>query len=116
MHLFMAIQISLLAFVVLTLFLKRTKNYLSVEEANKLMGGLFAGVVIVKFNGMTELQMMIKRLPIFYKQRELLLLPGWALLSSIVILNIPISLIETGIWTFLTYFAIGYAPTTIRYN
>ena len=115
-HIFKAVQIAVQAFVVMTLFVKTKKNIFSVEGANKFMGALFAGVVIVKFNGMTELQMMINRLPIFYKQRELLHLPGWALLLSIVILSIPMSIIETGIWTCLTYFTIGYAPTAIRYN
>lgn len=113
-HIFKAIQIGIMAFVVMTLFLKTNKNYLSAEAVNKFMGALFAGVVLVKFNGMTELQMTIKRLPIFYKQRELLHLPGWALVSSVVILSLPMSIIEAGIWTSLTYFAVGFAPTAIR--
>jgi len=33
-------------------------------------------VAAVNFNGMTELTMTVKRLPKFYKQRELLRLPG----------------------------------------
>ncbi|XP_020250200.1 ABC transporter G family member 45-like isoform X2 [Asparagus officinalis] len=115
LHIFMAMQIATMALVVMTLFLKTKTIQVSAESANKLLGSLFAGVVIVKFNGMTELQMMINRLPIFYKQRELLNLPGWALLSSIVILSIPMSIIETGIWTCLTYFSIGYAPSVIRF-
>lgn len=114
-HIFKSVQISVLALVASTLFLNNQKNQVSLDVANKFMGALYAGVVIVKFNGMTELQMMIKRLPIFYKQRELLHLPGWALLLSVVILSIPISLVEAGIWTSLTYFAVGFTPTLIRF-
>jgi hypothetical protein len=79
------------------------------------MGSLFIAVVIVNFNGMTEIAMTIKRLPTFYKQRELLALPGWALLSSAYLISLPMSLLETGLWTSLTYYVIGYAPSFLRY-
>ena len=115
-HMFKIIQIALLALVIMTLFFHTEMNHSSVSGGSKFMGALFSGVVIVKFNGMTELQMTIRRLPIFYKQRQLVLLPGWALLSSVLILSLPMSLIETGIWTCLTYFAIGFAPSAIRYD
>ncbi|XP_073011839.1 ABC transporter G family member 45-like isoform X1 [Typha latifolia] len=114
-HIFKTIQITFLAFVIMTLFLRTEMNHHSVEDGNKYMGALFTAVVIVNFNGMTELAMTIRRLPIFYKQRELLALPGWALLSSIYILSLPMSLVETGIWTCLTYFVIGFAPSVIRF-
>ncbi|KAJ6851228.1 ABC transporter G family member 45-like isoform X4 [Iris pallida] len=114
-HIFKTVQIVLLAFVIMTLFLRTEMNYRSIADGNKFMGAIFAGVVILKFNGMTELHMIISRLPTFYKQRELLLLPGWALLSSVFILSLPVSLIETGIWTCLTYFVIGFAPSAIRF-
>lgn len=71
---------------------------------------------VVNFNGMTELTMTVKRLPVFYKQREQLGLPGWAILCSIFLINIPISLMETGLWTCSTYYAIGYAPSPVRYS
>jgi hypothetical protein len=64
---------------------------------------------------MTEIAMTIKRLPTFYKQRELLALPGWAVLSSVFLIGLPMSLVETGLWTSLTYYVIGYAPSFIRY-
>ncbi|KAG0460355.1 hypothetical protein HPP92_020243 [Vanilla planifolia] len=114
-HLFKNIQIILLALVIMTLFLQADKDPYSIETGNKIIGAIFAGVVIVKFNGMTELSMTTRRLPVFYKQRELLRLPGWALLLSIYILSLPMSLTETGIWTSLTYFTIGYAPSAIRF-
>ena len=75
------IQIALLALVIMTLFLHTELNHSSVSYGNKFMGEFFSGVVIVKFNGLAELQMTMRRFPIFYKQRQLLLLPGWALLS-----------------------------------
>ncbi|XP_020691517.1 ABC transporter G family member 45 isoform X1 [Dendrobium catenatum] len=114
-HIFKSIQIMILALVTMTLFLRTNMDHHSIAGGNKFIGAIFTGVVIVNFNGMTELAMIVKRLPVFYKQRELMLLPGWALLFSIYILSIPLTLIETGIWTSLTYFVIGYAPSATRF-
>jgi len=86
----------------------------TIFDGNKYMGDLFMAVAAVNFNGMTELTMTVKRLPIFYKQRELLRLPGWAILCSTFLISIPMSLMETGLWTCSTYFAIGYAPSPVR--
>jgi ABC-2 type transporter len=89
-------------------------NHQTVMDGNIYLGALFMGIMVINFNGMTELAMTIKRLPIFYKQRELLNLPGWAVLSSIFLLSIPISLLETSIWIGLTYYGIGFAPSPSR--
>ncbi|CAL5000759.1 unnamed protein product [Urochloa decumbens] len=114
-HIFKTIQITIMALVISTPFLRTKMSHKSVLDANKYMGALFMAVVIVNFNGMTEIAMTIKRLPTFYKQRELLALPGWALLCSVFLISIPISLVETGLWTGLTYYVIGYAPSPIRF-
>ncbi|XP_068650334.1 ABC transporter G family member 45-like [Aristolochia californica] len=114
-HIFKIVQISFLAFVIMTVFLRTNMKHNSIIDGNKYMGVVFCGVVIVKFNGMTELTMTALRLPIFYRQRELLFLPGWALLLSIFLLSIPMSLIESGIWTTLTYFTVGFAPSAARF-
>uniref|UniRef100_J3MUY2 ABC transporter domain-containing protein n=1 Tax=Oryza brachyantha TaxID=4533 RepID=J3MUY2_ORYBR len=115
LHMFKAIQIIILAFVTSTLFLRTEENHNSIKGANKYMGALFLAIVVPNFNGMTELGMTIRRMPTFYKQRELLALPGWALLSSIYLINLPLSLVETSLWSCLTYYAIGYAPSPIRF-
>jgi ABC-2 type transporter len=114
LHIFKTIQISFIAFVITTLFLRTRMNHQTVMDGNIYLGALFMGIMVINFNGMTELAMTIKRLPIFYKQRELLNLPGWAVLSSIFLLSIPISLLETSIWIGLTYYGIGFAPSPSR--
>ncbi|KAM0913296.1 hypothetical protein ACQ4PT_012244 [Festuca glaucescens] len=115
LHIFKIVQITVLALVISTVYVRTNMNQKSVLDANKYMGSLFIAVVIVNFNGMTEIAMTIKRLPTFYKQRELLGLPGWALLSSAYLISLPISLLETGLWTSLTYYVIGYAPSFLRF-
>jgi hypothetical protein len=116
LHIFKIVQITVLAFVISTVYVRTNMSQKSVLDANKYMGSLFIAVVIVNFNGMTEIAMTIKRLPTFYKQRELLGLPGWALLSSAYLISLPMSILETGLWTSLTYYVIGYAPSFLRYS
>ncbi|TVU11154.1 hypothetical protein EJB05_44721 [Eragrostis curvula] len=114
-HIFKAVQITFLAFVLGTLFFRTEMDHNTVIDGNKYMGALFMSISVVNFNGMTELTMTVKRLPVFYKQRELLGLPGWAILCSIFLINIPMSLMETGLWTCSTYYTIGYAPSPVRF-
>ncbi|XP_078174137.1 ABC transporter G family member 45-like isoform X2 [Carex rostrata] len=115
LHIFKTIQISFVAFVITTLFLRTRMKHQTVMDGNIYLGALFIGIMVVNFNGMTEMAMTIKRLPIIYKQRDLLNLPSWAVLSSISILSIPISLLETSIWTGLTHYGIGFAPSPTRF-
>ena len=115
-HIFKAIQIIFLSFVLATIFFRTEMNHNTVFDGNKFMGSFFMGIAVVNFNGMTELAIIIKRLPTFYKQREVLGLPRWAILCSIFLVNIPMSLMETGLWTCSTYYSIGYAPSPMRYH
>eukprot|EP00268_Persea_americana_P059369 TRINITY_DN7275_c2_g1_i2.p1 TRINITY_DN7275_c2_g1~~TRINITY_DN7275_c2_g1_i2.p1 ORF type:complete len:1223 (-),score=195.79 TRINITY_DN7275_c2_g1_i2:74-3238(-) len=114
-HLFKAVQILVLAFVVMTLFLRTVMKHDSIADANRYMGAVVSGAVVMNLTSLTELITTIRRLPTFYRQKELMLLPGWALLMSIFILSLPMSLIETGIWTCLSYFVIGFAPSAARF-
>ncbi|TVU11150.1 hypothetical protein EJB05_44717, partial [Eragrostis curvula] len=114
-QIFKTVQITFLAFVLATLFFRTEMKHDTIFDGNKYMGALFMAVAAVNFNGMAELTMTVNRLPIFYKLRELLGLPGWAILLSIFLLSIPTSLLESGLWTFSTYYAIGFAPSPIRF-
>jgi hypothetical protein len=105
-----------LAFVTATLFFRSEMNQDTVLDGVKYLGALFMGVIVINFNCTVELGMVTKRLPIFYKQRELLELPGWPLVCSVFLTSLPVSLMESGLWTFSTYYAIGYAPSAIRYS
>ncbi|CAM0879339.1 unnamed protein product [Alopecurus aequalis] len=115
LHIFTGLQMTVLALVTSTIFFRTNMNHESVLDANKYMGALLMAVMIVNFNGMIEIAMTIKRLPTFYKQRDLLALPGWALLSPAFLISIPMSLVQTGLWTSLTYYMIGYGPSFIRF-
>lgn len=84
------------------------------EDGGTYMGALFFTVLVAMFNGISELNMAIMKLPVFYKQRDFLFYPSWAYSLPPWILKIPIALIEVAIWEGISYYAIGYDPNIGR--
>ena len=78
------------------------------------MGALFFGVGMLMFNGMADLALTIAKLPVFYKQRDLLFFPAWSYALPTWILKIPITFVEVGVWVVLTYYVIGFDPNVGR--
>ena len=85
-----------------------------VNDGIIFMGALFIGLITHLFNGFAELAMSIAKLPVFYKQRDLLFFPAWAYALPTWILKIPISFIECGLYVALTYYVIGFDPSVNR--
>lgn len=97
-----------MATISMTLFL-RTKMHKNTEaDGGIYMGALFYALLMIMFNGFSELAMSILKLPVFYKQRDLLFFPPWAYSLPAWILKIPITLIEVSIWVAMTYYTTGY--------
>lgn len=86
----------------------------TLTDGGIFMGALFFAVVLILFNGMSELSLTILKLPVFYKQRDLLFFPAWTYALPTWILKIPISLVETAFWVGMTYYVIGYDPNVGR--
>ncbi|KAK7829378.1 abc transporter g family member 39 [Quercus suber] len=82
-----------------------------IEDGGKYYGALFFNLISAMFNGMAELSLTMFRLLVFFKQRDFLFHPAWAFGLTICLLRIPLSLMESGIWTCLTY---GFAPAPSR--
>lgn len=78
------------------------------------MGALFFALVSLMFNGFTELAMTVAKLPVFYKQRDLLFYPSWSYALPTWILKIPIAFAEVAVWVGLTYYVIGFDPNVGR--
>ncbi|KAK9279081.1 hypothetical protein L1049_012756 [Liquidambar formosana] len=114
-YIFKTTQITIMAIIALTVFLRTEMKYGKLDNAAKFWGALFFSLINVMFNGMAELPMTIFRLPVFFKQRDLLFYPAWAFGLPIFVLRIPISLLESGIWIALTYYTIGFAPSASRF-
>ncbi|KAJ0700763.1 putative ABC transporter, AAA+ ATPase domain, ABC-2 type transporter [Helianthus annuus] len=104
-----------MAVVSMTVFLRTKMHRDTIENGGIYLGSLFFGVVMIMFNGMSEISMTIAKLPVFYKQRDFLFYPSWAYALPSWIVKIPVSFIEAGLWTILTYYVIGYDPQFTRF-
>ncbi|XP_039118156.1 LOW QUALITY PROTEIN: pleiotropic drug resistance protein 2-like [Dioscorea cayenensis subsp. rotundata] len=114
-YVFKTTQITIMSVIALTVFLRTKMPHETIADGGKFFGALFYSLVNVMFNGMAELAMTVDRLPVFYKQRDLLFYPPWAFGLSYWLLKIPLSLVESGIWVVLTYYPIGFAPAASRF-
>jgi len=100
----------------MTLFLRTEMHRDSVTDGGIYVGAMFFIVVVIMFNGMAEISMTLAKLPVFYKQRDLLFFPAWIYALPTWILKIPITFIEVAIMVFITYFVIGFDPNVGRYK
>jgi len=115
LYIFKTIQLMIVATITMILFLRTQMNHDTIAGGGKFLGALFFSLVIMMFNGMAEVQMTLRRLPVFYKQRDYFFFPPWAFGLSMCILRIPLSLLESAIWLSITYYGIGFAPAASRY-
>ncbi|XP_058004741.1 pleiotropic drug resistance protein 1 isoform X1 [Hevea brasiliensis] len=114
-YIFKLIQLTFMAMVSMTLFLRTEMHRDNITDGGVYLGALFFTVIMVMFNGMAELSMTIARLPVFYKQRELLFYPAWAYSLPTWILKIPVTVTESAVFAVLTYYVIGFDPNVERF-
>jgi len=86
----------------------------TVTDGGLYLGAVFFGVLMIMFNGMSELSLTVFKLPIFFKQRDLLFFPAWSYALPSWIVKVPITFIEVGGYVFLTYYVIGFDPNVGR--
>jgi hypothetical protein len=86
----------------------------TVTDGGIYLGAVFFGVLSIMFNGFSELALTVFKLPVFFKQRDLLFFPAWSYTIPSWILKIPITFIEVGCYVFLTYYVIGFDPNVGR--
>ncbi|RVW77075.1 Pleiotropic drug resistance protein 1 [Vitis vinifera] len=113
-YIFKLTQLTIVAMIAMTIFLRTEMHKNTTEDGNIYTGALFFTVMMVMFNGMSELAMTILKLPVFYKQRGLLFYPAWAYALPSWFLKIPITFVEVGVWVFITYYVIGFDPNVGR--
>lgn len=97
-----------MATISMTLFLRTEMPKNSEADGGIYMGALFYALLMIMFNGFSELAMSIMKLPVFYKQRDLLFFPPWAYSLPTWVLKMPITLLEVAIWVVMTYYTTGY--------
>ncbi|CAL9134814.1 unnamed protein product [Musa textilis] len=113
-YIFKAVQLVIMAVIAMTVFLRTEQHRESVDDGATYNGALFYGIVTIMFNGFSELAMTILKLPVFFKQRDLLFYPAWSYTIPTWILKIPIALAEVAVWVFTTYYVIGFDPNVGR--
>ncbi|XVF22005.1 hypothetical protein REPUB_Repub12eG0137200 [Reevesia pubescens] len=113
-YVFRSTQIVILALITMTVFI-RSRMKIDQVHASYYMGSLFNALIRLVCNGLSELPLSGSRLPVFYKQRDFYFYPAWAYSIPSTILKIPLSLLDAVLWTFLTYYVIGYSPEPGRF-
>ncbi|RWW68747.1 hypothetical protein BHE74_00023699 [Ensete ventricosum] len=113
-YIFKATQLTIMAIVAMTVFLRTKMPRETETDGLTYLGALFFAVVMVMFNGFSELAMTLMKLPVFFKQRDLLFYPAWSYTIPTWILKIPIAFIEVAVWVFTTYYVIGFDPNVGR--
>ncbi|XP_024523228.1 ABC transporter G family member 35 [Selaginella moellendorffii] len=114
-YVFKSVQIVIMAFVAMTVFLRTRMHQRNLNDANAYLGALFFSLITIMFNGFSEVSITITRLPVFFKQRDLLFHPAWAYTLPTYALSLPFAMIESFIWTAMTYYVEGLAPEAGRF-
>ncbi|KAJ3670859.1 hypothetical protein LUZ60_008285 [Juncus effusus] len=109
-YIFKSCQLIIMAFIASTVFLRTNMHKDSTSSGGIYMGALFFSIIMIMFNGLSEIALTIVKLPVFFKQRDLLFYPAWAYTLPSWIIKIPISFVEVGIWVFSIYYVIGFDP------
>lgn len=103
-----------MASIAMTVFLRTNMAKNTTTDGGIYFGALFYAVIMIMFNGYSELALSILKLPSFYKQRDLLFFPAWAYALPTWILKIPVTFFEVALWTIFTYYTIGFDPDISR--
>ncbi|XP_058208544.1 pleiotropic drug resistance protein 1-like isoform X1 [Rhododendron vialii] len=114
-YIFKLTQLILMAFITVTVFLRIEMPKKTLEDGGIFMGALFFTLIMIMFNGYSEITLSIMKLPIFYKQRDFLFFPAWAYTLPTWFLKIPVTFVEVGAWVFLTYYVVGFDPDAGRF-
>ncbi|KAJ9179246.1 hypothetical protein P3X46_011056 [Hevea brasiliensis] len=109
------VQIIIVAIIASTVFIKPRMHTRNEADGAIYVGALLFTMIINMFNGFAELTLMISRLPVFYKQRDLLFHPPWTFTLPTFLLTLPMSIIESIVWVCITYYSIGFAPEASRF-
>ncbi|KAF0936150.1 hypothetical protein E2562_038962 [Oryza meyeriana var. granulata] len=114
-YIFKITQLTILAFLSMTVFLRTKMLDGKISDGTKFLGALTFNLITVLFNGFSELNMTVKKLPVFYKHRDLLFFPAWTFGLANILLKVPVSLVEAAVWVVITYYVMGFAPAAGRF-
>ncbi|VFQ84640.1 unnamed protein product [Cuscuta campestris] len=111
---FKFIQLFMIISIMMSVFFRSTMHHDTLEDGAIYLGALYFAILMVLFNGFLEVPMIIAKLPVLYKHRDLRLYPCWTFTFPSWILSIPTSLAESVIWVAATYYTVGFDPQITR--
>ncbi|KAI3777844.1 hypothetical protein L1987_47647 [Smallanthus sonchifolius] len=114
-YVFRTIQILFISFICTTLYLRTIMHQRNEIDGSLYIGALLGSMLINMFNGLADLSFTVMRLPVVYKQRDLMFHPPWAFTLPVFLLRIPISMIESVLWTVILYWGVDLAPDPGRF-
>lgn len=115
-HIFKLVQLIFIGFVSSTVFFRTEMHHRNEDDGAIYIGALIFAMIVNMFNGYADLALTIFRLPVFFKQRDLLFHPAWTFTLPTILLRIPLSLLESAVWMVMTYYTVGFAPQPSRYD
>ncbi|XP_016479945.1 ABC transporter G family member 32 isoform X2 [Nicotiana tabacum] len=107
-------QLFLIILIMMSVFFRSTMHHDTLEDGAVYLGALYFAILMVLFNGFLEVPMLIAKLPVLYKQRDLHFYPCWTYTLPSWILSIPTSILESFIWVAATYYVVGFDPQITR--
>ena len=113
-YVFTTLGTIIVALIGSTVFFRTNMHTRNETDGTTYLGAIIFSIVNNMFNAYVELAGTIKRLPVFYKHRDLLFHPAWTYTLPNTLLKIPISLFEAIVWTAVTYYTTGYSPEASR--
>ncbi|KMT16880.1 hypothetical protein BVRB_2g043550 [Beta vulgaris subsp. vulgaris] len=114
LYIFKYIQLLLITLIMVTVFFRKTMHHNTLEDGGVYLGAIYFSIVMTLFNGFMEVPMLIQKLPVLYKHRDLRFYPCWVYTLPSWILSIPFSFIESAIWVGITYYLVGFDPEITR--
>ena len=100
----------------MSVFFRTTTHHNTIDDGGIYLGAIYFSMVIILFNGFTEVPMLVTKLPILYKHRDFHFYPSWVYTLPSWVLSIPTSLMEAGCWVAVTYYTVGFDPAITGYD
>ncbi|KAK9066226.1 hypothetical protein SSX86_013547 [Deinandra increscens subsp. villosa] len=114
-YVFKSVQFLLLAVLGMTLFFRTKLHRRNEDDGSLYNGALLLSLLINMFNGLAEISLTVARVPVVFKQRDLLFHPTWVYTLPTFLLRLPITLLESTCWMGILYYGVGLAPEASRF-
>ncbi|OVA12179.1 ABC transporter-like [Macleaya cordata] len=115
-YVFRFVQLLFVALITMTVFFRTKMHHRTVDDGGLYLGALYFSMIMILFNGFTEVSMLIAKLPVLYKHRDLHFYPCWVYALPSWVLSIPSSFLESGMWVAVTYYVVGFDPQVTRFS